>query len=140
MNKKEIVASLKNIADTLDAIGMHKEASDITSVMLKTAQIPAELPMNYSVKPALPVQVGMPGTPLVPTGSGIVTTNSNEQEYAMIDAAQKFMDNNRKIINEALTLRFPLQHPALSQKIREIGNQKFSLYLIKKISDLKKSQ
>ena len=140
MNKKEIVASLKNIADTLDAIGMYKEASDITSVMLKTAQIPAELPMNYSVKPALPVQVGMPGTPLVPTGSGIVTTNSNEQEYAMIDAAQKFMDNNRKIINEALTLRFPLQHPALSQKIREIGNQKFSLYLIKKISDLKKSQ
>ena len=140
MNKRQIVASLKNIADTLDTMGMHKEASDITSVMLKTAQMQAELPMNYGVKPALPMQVGMPGTPLVPTGSGIVTTNNNEQEYAMIDAAQKFMDKNRNIINQALTLRFPLQHPALSQKIREISNQKFSLYLIKKISELKKSQ
>ena len=140
MKNKQIVASLKEIADILDLRGMHKEASDITNIMIKTSGIPAELPMNYGIKPALPMQMPIPGNPLLPTGSGIVTTNANEQEYAMIDAAQKFMDKNKNIINQALTMQFPLQHPVLSKLIREVGNQKLSLYIIKKVSELKKQQ
>lgn len=39
MNKKQIVASLSNIANTLDNSGLYKEASDITKVMVKVSQI-----------------------------------------------------------------------------------------------------
>lgn len=38
MNKKTIVASLAEIANTLDINNLHKEASDITKVMVKVAQ------------------------------------------------------------------------------------------------------
>lgn len=39
MNNKQIVASLSNIANTLDMNGLYKEATDITKVMVKVSQI-----------------------------------------------------------------------------------------------------
>ena len=38
MNKKHIIASLNNIANTLDNSGLFKEANTITKVMIKLAQ------------------------------------------------------------------------------------------------------
>ena len=38
MNKRQIIASLNNIADVFDNIGLHKEASSLTSVMKRLAQ------------------------------------------------------------------------------------------------------
>ena len=38
MNKRQIIASLNNIADEFDNIGLHKEASSLTSVMKRLAQ------------------------------------------------------------------------------------------------------
>ncbi len=37
MNKRQIVASLNNIANTLDNSGLHKEANTITKVMVRVA-------------------------------------------------------------------------------------------------------
>ena len=38
MNKRQIIASLNNIADVFDNIGLHKEASSLTGVMKRLAQ------------------------------------------------------------------------------------------------------
>jgi hypothetical protein len=38
MNKRQIISSLNNIANTLDYSGMIKEANTITKVMIKLAQ------------------------------------------------------------------------------------------------------
>ena len=38
MNKRQIIASLNNIANEFDNIGLHKEASSLTSVMKRLAQ------------------------------------------------------------------------------------------------------
>ena len=38
MNKRQIIASLNNIANKLDATGLYKEASSITNVMKRLAQ------------------------------------------------------------------------------------------------------
>ena len=40
MNKRQIVASLNNIANTLDNSGLYKEANTITNVMIKLADEP----------------------------------------------------------------------------------------------------
>ena len=37
MNKRQIIASLNNIANTLDNSGLHKEANTITKVMVRIA-------------------------------------------------------------------------------------------------------
>jgi hypothetical protein len=38
MNKRQIIASLNNIANSLDNSGLFKEANTITKVMIKLAQ------------------------------------------------------------------------------------------------------
>ena len=38
MNKRQIIASLNNIANTLDVSGLHKEATSLTNVMKRLAQ------------------------------------------------------------------------------------------------------
>ena len=38
MNKRQIIASLNNIANTLDNVGLYQESSAITNVMKKLAQ------------------------------------------------------------------------------------------------------
>jgi len=38
MNKRQIIASLNKIADTLDISGLHSEANAITKVMVKLAE------------------------------------------------------------------------------------------------------
>jgi hypothetical protein len=41
MNKKQILASLNNIADNLDENGLYEEANILTNIMQKVAQMPA---------------------------------------------------------------------------------------------------
>jgi hypothetical protein len=38
MNKRQIIASLNKIADTLDRYGKHDEATSLTSIMIKLSQ------------------------------------------------------------------------------------------------------
>lgn len=39
MNKRQIIASLNKIANTLDISGLHKEANTITDVMVRIADL-----------------------------------------------------------------------------------------------------
>ena len=38
MNKRQIIASLNNIANELDGTGLHSEANEVTEVMVKLSQ------------------------------------------------------------------------------------------------------
>ena len=49
MNKRQIIASLNNIANTLDHSGFNKEADTITRVMVKLAEEETE---SYGNEPA----------------------------------------------------------------------------------------
>ena len=48
MNKRQIIASLNNIANSLDNSGLYKEANSITKVMIKIAD---ELTEDYNPEP-----------------------------------------------------------------------------------------
>ena len=55
MNKRQIVASLNNIANELDNNGLYQESSVITNVMNKIAQAPSDLKGDFESKKELDV-------------------------------------------------------------------------------------
>jgi hypothetical protein len=50
MNKRQIVASLNNIANELDNNGLYQESSVITNVMNKIAQAPSDFESDIQIK------------------------------------------------------------------------------------------
>jgi len=50
MNKRQIVASLNNIANELDNNGLYQESSVITNVMNKLAQAPSDFESDIQIK------------------------------------------------------------------------------------------
>lgn len=50
MNKRQIVASLNNIANELDNNGLYQESSVITNVMNKIAQAPSDFQGDFEIK------------------------------------------------------------------------------------------
>lgn len=50
MNKRQIVASLNNIANELDNNGLYQESSVITNVMKKIAQAPSDFQGDFEIK------------------------------------------------------------------------------------------
>ena len=55
MNKRQIIASLNNIANTLDNDGLYQESSAITNIMNKIAQAPSDLKGDFESKKELDV-------------------------------------------------------------------------------------
>jgi hypothetical protein len=55
MNKRQIVASLNNIANELDNNGLYQESSVITNVMNKIAQAPSDFQSDFESKKELDV-------------------------------------------------------------------------------------
>jgi hypothetical protein len=55
MNKRQIVASLNNIANELDNNGLYQESSVITNVMNKIAQAPSDFQGDFESKKELDV-------------------------------------------------------------------------------------
>jgi hypothetical protein len=55
MNKRQIVASLNNIANELDNNGLYQESSAITNVMNKIAQAPSDFQSDFESKKELDV-------------------------------------------------------------------------------------
>jgi hypothetical protein len=55
MNKRQIIASLNNIANELDNNGLYQESSVITNVMNKMAQAPSDLKGDFESKKELDV-------------------------------------------------------------------------------------
>jgi hypothetical protein len=56
MNKRQIIASLNNIANTLDNSGLHKEANTITKVMVRIADefdMSDNSPIEPRIKPLM---------------------------------------------------------------------------------------
>ena len=50
MNKRQIIASLNNIANTLDNDGLYQESSAITNIMNKIAQAPSDFKGDFESK------------------------------------------------------------------------------------------
>lgn len=50
MNRRQIVASLNNIANELDYNGLYQESSVITNVMNKIAQAPSDFQGDFEIK------------------------------------------------------------------------------------------
>jgi hypothetical protein len=50
MNKRQIIASLNNIANQLDITGLYRESSAITNVMNKIAQAPSDFKGDFESK------------------------------------------------------------------------------------------
>jgi hypothetical protein len=50
MNKRQIIASLSNIANQLDITGLYRESSAITNVMNKIAQAPSDFKGDFESK------------------------------------------------------------------------------------------
>ena len=81
MNKRQIIASLNNIANELDNSGLFKESNVITNVMMKLAQMPQIAPIS----------------------------RPNQQTYGYQAAVDKWIATNQTAVNNALQSPMPMQ-------------------------------
>jgi hypothetical protein len=81
MNKRQIIASLNNIANELDNSGLYVESNSITSVMKKLAQMPKVSPIS---KP-------------------------NQDAFGYQAAVDKWINLNKQAVDNALQSDKPMQ-------------------------------
>ena len=86
MNKKTIVASLAEIANELDNNNLHKEASDITKVMVKVAQ---KVDANQVVYNVLKRMTGRPDYNRMKDLGTFITKNYSDLVAAVTEEAEK---------------------------------------------------
>lgn len=80
MNKRHIIASLNEIANTLDNSGLFQESNSVTKVMQKLAQLPV--------------------APL---------SRPDQESFGYQAAVDKWMANNQIAVNNALKTPMPMQ-------------------------------
>lgn len=85
MNKKTIVASLAEIANILDNNNLHKEASDITKIMVKVAQ---EDKANQAVYNVLKRMTGRPDYNKMDNLGQFINKNYNKLQNAVTQEAE----------------------------------------------------
>jgi hypothetical protein len=95
MNKKTIVASLAEIANTLDINNLHKEASDITKVMVKVAQ---EDKANQAVYNVLKRMTGRPDYNKMENLGQFINKNYNK----LLDAVEQEAEKIGADVSEAI--------------------------------------
>ena len=93
MNKKNIIASLNNIATELDNAGLITESNVITDVMKKIAQFQ---------QPQVPQMA-----PNARTNQQ--TYGTNQQTYGYQAAVDKWIQTNQTAVNNALQSPMPMQ-------------------------------
>jgi len=81
MNKRQIIASLNNIANELDNSGLFTESNVITNVMMKLAQMPQVSPIS---KP-------------------------NQDAFGYLAAVDKWINLNKQAVDNALQSDKPMQ-------------------------------
>jgi hypothetical protein len=120
MNKKTIVASLAEIANELDNNNLHKEASDITKIMVKVAQ---KADANQVVYNVMKRKTGRPdynkmndlGEFITQNYSDLVAAVKEEAERLNVPASDAIMrlDKASKITSNTFTMPIRNKQPGV---------------------------
>lgn len=120
MNKKTIVASLAEIANELDNNNLHKEASDITKVMVKVAQ---ETDANQVVYNVMKRMTGRPDYNKMKNLGKFITENYSDLVEAVTLEAQKLnvdpsdaimrLDKASRITSDTFTMPIRNRQPGV---------------------------